>query len=210
MPWFVGTFPRFGSRVSSRFVEVYVRVIGCHGPAVMEEMDAVDYSSDRLEGTDIWEVSGGVSLDLLADFPRAGLDGAVTECNKPLGLETVYSPSEFYVSPPVDHASVEFLVDPLQQRSEGLLGPSVCPDAGDLLGLSPSILQGGLVDEVGCAQVLLGGNGGQGWRGQFSSAETSEEELKVPLNVAEHRGCSSPNRVFDADCLGAPGECVGR
>ena len=110
----------------------------------------------------------------------------------------------------MDHASVEFLVDPLQQRSEGLLGPSVCPDAGDLLGLSPSILQGGLVDEVGCAQVLLGGNGGQDWRGQFSSAETSEEELKVPLNVAEHRGCGSPNRVFDADCLGAPGECVGR
>ena len=49
--------------------------IGCHGSlSVMEDLEVVDYSSDRLESTDIWAVPGGGSLENMVEIPRLGLD----------------------------------------------------------------------------------------------------------------------------------------
>ena len=63
----------------------------------MEDLEVVDYSSDRLESSDIWEVPGGGSMELLVGFPRPGQDELAPASLKPLGLEDVTSPSEFLV-----------------------------------------------------------------------------------------------------------------
>ena len=69
---------------------------------IMEDMEVVDYSSDRLESTDIWEVPGGGFLEHLVEIPRLGMEEQVP-VNKPLGLEDFSSPSAFLVSSPVAH-----------------------------------------------------------------------------------------------------------
>ena len=51
------------------FLTVTVYFLG-----LMEELDVVDYSSDRLESSDIWEVPGGSFLEQLVDIPRPGQD----------------------------------------------------------------------------------------------------------------------------------------
>lgn len=49
----------------------------CYGLAVfffvaMEDQEVIDYSSDRMEGVDIWEVLGGKVFEDLVDFPMLG------------------------------------------------------------------------------------------------------------------------------------------
>ena len=66
----------------------------------MEDHEAVDYSSDRLESNDIWAVTGGGSLELLVETPRLGL-GDQGPIDKLLGLADFPSPPVFPVSSPV-------------------------------------------------------------------------------------------------------------
>ena len=40
--------------------------------ALMEDLEELDYSSDRLESSDIWEVPGGGLMEQLVDIPRLG------------------------------------------------------------------------------------------------------------------------------------------
>ena len=106
-------------------------LIGYHGSlSVMEDLEVVDYSSDRLESTDIWVVPGGGSLENMVEIPRLGLDVQVPVNFTPLGLEDFSSPSAFLVSLPVDHVPAISLVDPYFQWSDGLLGPSSWSDEG--------------------------------------------------------------------------------
>lgn len=61
----------------------------------MEGVDRVDYSSDQLEGSDIWEMPGGRYLEQLVDLPPMG-----TVDLSPGGFESeqqgvAFSPSDF-------------------------------------------------------------------------------------------------------------------
>ena len=98
----------------------------------MEDQE-VDYSSDRMESADIWEVTGGGSLEHLVEIPRSGLDEQVP-VNKLLGLEDIPSPSVFPVSSPVAQVPA---VAPYFQWHEGFLGSSSWSDVG--VSLSPNI-----------------------------------------------------------------------
>ena len=86
---------------------------------IMEEQEDVDYSSDRLESIDIWEVTGGGSLDHFVEIPRLGLDDQVP--GKLLGSAVALSPSFCPVSSPVAQATA---VATSVQLNEGLLGSS--------------------------------------------------------------------------------------
>ena len=122
----------------------------------MEDQE-VDYSSDRMESTDIWEVTGGGSLEHLVEIPRLGLDEQVP-VNKPLGLEDFSSPFSFLVSSPVAHV---LAMESYFQWPDGVLGPSSWSDEGVSLsqnfGLSPSSFQRGFVFDDGGAQAFVGG-----------------------------------------------------
>ena len=63
----------------------------------MEDLDLVDYSSDRLESTGIWEVPGGGFLEQLVEIPRLGKED-MDPVNKPLGLDNFSLPAEYHVS----------------------------------------------------------------------------------------------------------------
>lgn len=68
---------------------------------LMEGVDRVDYSSDQLEGSDIWGMLGGRDLEQIAaipllgteDFPQAGIG---------VDLKGVFSPSDFLSFSPPD------------------------------------------------------------------------------------------------------------
>ena len=66
----------------------------------MEDLEELDYSSDRLESFDIWEVSGGGMMEQLVDIPRLGQDMVGSASLVPLGLEAITSPSDFLVLSP--------------------------------------------------------------------------------------------------------------
>ena len=78
----------------------------------MEDLDVVDYSSDRLESSDIWEVPGGGLLEKEVDLPRLGPEEYVSAKSGSLNLEVVTSPSGFIISPrdqfPVDNQGDSF------------------------------------------------------------------------------------------------------
>ena len=86
---------------------------------IMEEQEAVDYSSDRLKSIDIWAVTGGGSLGQFVDIPRLGPEDQV------LGtlLGSAVAPSQSFcpVSSPVAQATA---VATSVQLNEGLLGSS--------------------------------------------------------------------------------------
>lgn len=70
---------------------VTVSLINC----LMEGVDRVDYSSDQIEGSDIWGMPGGGDLEQLADLPLMG-----TVDLSPGGFESKqqgvdFSPSNF-------------------------------------------------------------------------------------------------------------------
>ena len=68
--------------------------------SLMEDLEELDYSSDRLESSDIWEVPGGGMMEQLVDIPRLGQDVVGSASLVTLGLETVSSPSDFLVFSP--------------------------------------------------------------------------------------------------------------
>ena len=63
----------------------------------MEDLDAVDYSSDRLESYDIWDVPGGGVMEQVVDIPRLSQEVLDSASFMPLGLESVTSLSDFLV-----------------------------------------------------------------------------------------------------------------
>ena len=87
----------------------------------------VDYSSDRLESSDIWEVPGGSFLDQLVDIPRPGQDFVGAEVF--MGVEAVTSLSDFLVLSP-EQLTVDPLVKSISQRPKILLGSSSWRDSG--------------------------------------------------------------------------------
>lgn len=65
----------------------------------MEDQEGLDYSSDRLEGVDIWEVPGGKVYEDLVDISMLGPEMLHTA-----GLESVpsssgFSPLDYIISP---------------------------------------------------------------------------------------------------------------
>ena len=74
--------------------------------AVMEDIDVVDYSSDRLESSYIWEVPGGGLGAQGVVFPRLRQEEHVSARLGPLNLAEVTSPSEFLNLSPVEQVSV--------------------------------------------------------------------------------------------------------
>ena len=87
----------------------------------------VDYSSDRLESSDIWEVPGGRCLEKLVDFPRLGQDFVGAEVF--MEVEAVTSPSDFLVLLP-ELLTVSPLVKSFSQGPEVLLGSTSRRDLG--------------------------------------------------------------------------------
>ena len=146
----------------------------------------VDYSSDRLERYDIWEMPGGIFLEQLVDFPRPGQDfvgdGVFME------VEAVTSPSDFLVLS-LEHLVADPLVKYFSQRPEVLLGSSRRRDKGFFsnrqLGFSASAFLDGLEVVKSATEVLSEGEVGQVFQGKLSSRDTSEDETRAPLAVAE-------------------------
>ena len=68
----------------------------------MEDLDAVDYSSDRLESSDIWDVPGGGMMEQGVDIPIMGQEDLESACLVPLRLEDITSPPDFLVFSPVE------------------------------------------------------------------------------------------------------------
>ena len=87
----------------------------------------VDYSSDRLESSDIWEMPGGSFLEQLVDFPRPGQAFVGAEIF--MGMEAVTSPSDFLVFSP-ELLTADPLVKSFSQWPEVLLGSSSQRDSG--------------------------------------------------------------------------------
>ena len=73
----------------------------------MEDVDVVDYSSDRLESSDIWAMPGGGLRSPGVDIPRLGQEDHVPARAEPLSLENVTSPLDFLIFSPVEQAPVD-------------------------------------------------------------------------------------------------------
>ena len=95
----------------------------------MEDLEELDYSSDRLESSDIWEVPGGGLMEQLMDIPRLGQDVVGSASLVTVGLETVSSPSDFLVFSPDLLTAVSQVESPFQ-RSEDRLGSSNWRESG--------------------------------------------------------------------------------
>ena len=163
--------------------------------AVMEDLEVVDYSSDRLESSDIWEVPGGGMMEQLVDIPILGQDVVGSESMVIVGLETVSSPSDFLV------LSLDLLTAVTQeestiQRSDVWLGSSNWRESGIFPSWFPdfqaAVSQVGFGAVKGCAAGSDDGEVSQVLQKKVSSKETSEDEWRSPLDVAEQRGFGSP------------------
>ena len=160
----------------------------------MEDLEVVDYSSDRLESSDIWGVPGGGLLEQGVDIPRLGPEDHVSANLGPLNLESVTSPSDFLISP-VEQYPVDTQGDSFSYLPNDLLdSPSwqevrVFPN---ILGFSLPVFQEGFGPVEGFDQVIIDGRVGQSQQdigfGGFSPAE----DWRLPLGVAEQRGFGSP------------------
>ena len=150
-------------------------------------------------------------MEQLVDFPSTGQE--VLGSGSFMGVEAVTSPSDFLVLLP-ELITVDPQVESFSQRPEYLLGSPNWKEKGDFftrkLGFSAPVIQEGFEAVKEGFQVPAKGEDGQVLQGKVSSRESSEDEWRVPLAVAEQRGFSSLRRDFFGDCLGDPGECDGR
>ena len=89
--------------------------------AVMEDLDVVDYSSDRLESSDIWDVPGGGLEAQGVDIPRLGPEDLVSASLGPSRLEVVTSPSDFLILSPVEQVPVDTQADSFSYMLADLL-----------------------------------------------------------------------------------------
>ena len=131
----------------------------------MEDLDVVDYSSDRLESSDIWDVPGGGGMEQVADIPRLSQEVLDSASFMPLGLEGVTSPSGFLVFSPVVQLSVDPHVDPSSHLPVDLLGNSSWKEAraplSGNLGFPVSVFQVGFEAVKGSDKVTMDGVDGQ-------------------------------------------------
>ena len=139
----------------------------------MEDLDAVDYSSDRLESSDIWDVPGGGLMEQGVDIPRMGQEDLESTCLVPLRLEDVTSPPDFLVFSSVEQFPVESHADSFSQLPADLLGSPSWREAGVFfsrnLGFSTPGFQGGFEVVEGFEQVAADGVAGQVLQGKGSS-----------------------------------------
>ena len=146
----------------------------------------VDYSSDRLESSDIWEVPGGSFLEQWVAFPRPGQD--LVGSGVFMDVEAVTSPSDFLILSP-EHLVADALVKSFSQRPEVLLGSSSRRDSGLFsnwkTGFPASDSLDGSEVVKSAAEVPSEGEAGQVLQGKILSRENLEEERRVPLDVAE-------------------------
>ena len=87
----------------------------------------VDYSSDKLESSDIWKMPGGWFLEQLVDFPRLGQNFVGAQGF--MEVEAVTSPSDFLVLLP-ELLTVDPQVEYFSQRLDFLLGSSSWREKG--------------------------------------------------------------------------------
>ena len=129
------------------------------------------------------------------EIPRLGKEDLVPV--KQLGLGNLSLPADFLSS--------SFAPDPAANLPwpDGVLGHASWSDEGVILhsGLSPTNLQRGFGPAEDCAQAVVGGFYGLNSQGQGFSGDHSEEDWRVPLAAAEHRGCGSPCGVPSDECL---------
>ena len=127
----------------------------------MEDLDAVDYSSDRLESSDIWDVPGGGVMEQVVDIPRLSQEVLDSASFMPLGLESIMSLSDFLVFSPVVQLPVEPHVDPSSHLPDDLLGNSSWKEVGAPfsrnLGFPASVFQVGFEAVKGSDQVTADG-----------------------------------------------------
>ena len=90
----------------------------------MEYLDVVDYSSDRLESSDIWDVPGGGVMEQVANIPRLSQEVLYSASFVLSGLEDVTSPSKFLVFSPVEQLPVDPHVDSSSHLFDDVLGNS--------------------------------------------------------------------------------------
>ena len=179
----------------------------------MEDMEELDYSSDRLESSDIWEVPGGGMMEQLVDIPSLGQDVVGSASLVTLGLETVSSSSDFLVFSPELLTAVS-QEESFTQRSEVWLGSSNWREAGIFSSRIPefqaAVSQEGFGAVKGNASGTDDGEVGQVLQGKVSSRETSDDEWRMPLDVAEQRGFGSPRRDLFGGGSGVSGDLNGR
>ena len=125
----------------------------------------VDYSSDRLESSDIWDVPSGGVMEQVVDIPRLGQKVLESASFMPLGLEGVTSPFDFLVFSPMVQLPVEPQVDPSSHLPDDLLGNSSWKEAGAPfswnLGFPVSVFQVGFEAVKGSDKVTMDGVDGQ-------------------------------------------------
>ena len=177
-------------------------------------MDEVDYSSDRLERSDIWEVPSGGMIERRVDIPRLGQEEHDLASFLPLRLEDVTSSSKFLVFSPVEQLPVDYKIDSLSHLPEDFLGSQSWREAGSFFPRNPGFPATDILGELevvkGSKQVEADEEAGHVLQGKGSSGEISEEEWRDPLGVAEQRGFGSPCRVTTTGGKGVSGEVVGR
>ena len=124
----------------------------------------VDYSSDRMDSTDIWAAPGGDLIEQMVDFPRMGQEVWGPARSEPLGLDEVFSPSIFFASFPLAPVPAELHGEVIVQQPEVLLELSRWPEDGSLLLQNlgfPAFDQGGGSEAVeGHVLVLKEGENG--------------------------------------------------
>ena len=171
----------------------------------------VDYSSDRLESSDIWDVPGGSFLEQWVAFPRPGQD--LVGSGVFMDVEAVTSPSDFLILSP-EHLVADPLVKSFSQRLEVLVGSSNRRDTGlfsnQKLGSQASAFLDGFEVLKCVVEEPSEGEAGQVLQGKVSSRDSSEDERRVPLAVAEQRGFETPRKDFLGDGSGDLGDCDGR
>ena len=171
----------------------------------MEDLEAMDYSSDRLESTDIWGVPGGGLLQQV-DLPKLGPADLVSNLGSSPLVED-FSPSIFLNSP----VPVGSLADFLPYPSDGMLDR---PRGRDLdvppcYGGSP-ILQEGFGHLEGFVQVGSFGWAGLPQTGDGRGGSLPVEDWRPSLGLAEHRGFGSPRGGLPVENRGVLADSAGR
>ena len=164
--------------------------------AEMEDLEMVDYSSDRMDSTDIWAAPGGSLIEQRVDFPRVGQEVWGPVRSETLGLDEGFSTSVLLACSPLAPVSTELLGEVFIQQPEVLSELSWWPEDGSSLLRNLGFLtfdQGGgsgaVEDHV---LVLKEGKNGQVLQGNGHCGGSSADEQKVSLGEAEQRGFGSP------------------
>lgn len=162
----------------------------------MEDVELTDYSSDIMAGEDIWVGSEGLDLNDLLAFPRLRSEMpllAGLAMDSPLsGL----SPSEIISSP--GQVLSELSQPCIGEPRVDLRGDASWREAGvffsNALGFPADTPLGGSSEGNVFTEVTEDGGSRQVPEPVGGREQGVEEEHRVPLDRAEHRGFASPGR----------------